>query len=125
MTSEYVLLEGINHAVADAERLAELLKRGAAAPAKVNAIPYNPVPEFADLLRPSAVRVHAFGQALRRRAVPVTVRKEKGHEVSAACGQLRRHATPRSTDKRLSHALQRRAREGCRRPPGPRCRPRR
>ena len=92
VTFEYVLLEGINDAVADAERLAELLKRDAPAPAKVNVIPYNPVPEFADLRRPSATRVHAFVQALRRRAVPVTVRKEKGQEVAAACGQLRRHA---------------------------------
>ena len=47
-----MLLEGINDAVADAERLAELLKRTAAGPAKVNVIPYNPVPEFADLRRP-------------------------------------------------------------------------
>ena len=91
-TFEYVLLEGINDATADAERLADLLHRGPAAPAKVNVIPYNPVPEFADLRRPSAARVHAFVQALRRRAVPVTVRKEKGREVAAACGQLRRRA---------------------------------
>ena len=105
-TFEYVLLEGINDAVADAERLAELLKRAAAGPAKVNVIPYNPVPEFADLRRPSATRVHAFVQALRRRAVPVTVRKEKGQEVAAACGQLRRHAATPSTDKRVPHAGQ-------------------
>ena len=92
-TLEYVLLAGINDAVADAERLADLLHRDRAAPAKVNLIPYNPVPEFADLRRPPAARVHAFVQALRRRAIPVTVRKEKGREVAAACGQLRRRAT--------------------------------
>ena len=109
-TFEYVLLEGINDAVADAERLAELLKRDAPAPAKVNVIPYNPVPEFADLRRPSATRVHAFVQALRRRAVPVTVRKEKGQEVAAACGQLRRHAAIPSTDKRVPHASEGRSR---------------
>ena len=95
VTFEYVLLAGINDAVAHAERLADLLKRGAgAAPAKVNVVPYNPVPEFADLRRPSATRVHAFVQALRRRAIPVTVRKEKGREVAAACGQLRRQLLP-------------------------------
>ena len=94
VTFEYVLLAGVNDAVADAERLADLLRTASAgAPAKVNAIPYNPVPEFANLRRPSAARVHAFVQTLRRRAVPVTVRKEKGQEVAAACGQLRRHAT--------------------------------
>ncbi len=109
-TFEYVLLEGINDAVADAERLAELLKRDAPAPAKVNVIPYNPVPEFANLRRPSATRVHAFVQALRRRAVPVTVRKEKGQEVAAACGQLRRHAATLSSDKRVPHASEGRSR---------------
>lgn len=96
-TFEYVLIEGINDAGADAERLASLLQRGASAPAKVNVIPYNPVPEFPDLRRPTAARVHAFVQALRRRAVPVTIRKEKGREVAAACGQLRRRATNSGT----------------------------
>ena len=110
VTFEYVLLAGINDAEADAERLANLLHRGAAAPAKVNVIPYNPVPEFDDLRRPSADRVHAFVQTLRRRAVPVTVRKEKGQEVAAACGQLRRHATALSSDTGPLHAQQRRAR---------------
>ena len=76
----------------------------------MNVIPYNPVPEFADLRRPSATRVHAFVQALRRRAIPVTVRKEKGQEVAAACGQLRRHAAAPSIDKRLPPASKRRAR---------------
>ena len=91
-TFEYVLLEGINDAMADAERLASLLKRDTSSPSKVNVIPYNPVPEFPDLRRPTAARVHSFVQALRRRAVPVTIRKEKGQEMAAACGQLRRHA---------------------------------
>ena len=103
VTFEYVLLAGINDAVTDAERLADLLRTAAAgAPAKVNAIPYNPVPEFAHLRRPSAARVHTFVQTLRRRAVPVTVRKEKGHEVAAACGQLRRHATAPSIDNTVA-----------------------
>ena len=97
VTFEYVLLAGINDTVTDVERLAGLLKRGAPSPAKVNVIPYNPVPEFTDLRRPTAARVHAFVQALRRRAVPVTVRKEKGQEVAAACGQLRRQASNSST----------------------------
>ena len=95
VTFEYVLLEQINDHVADAERLAALLKRSASSPtpAKVNVIPYNPVPEFTNLRRPTPGRVHSFVQALRRRAIPVTVRKEKGQEVAAACGQLRRHTT--------------------------------
>ncbi|MDE0448393.1 MAG: 23S rRNA (adenine(2503)-C(2))-methyltransferase RlmN [Spirochaetaceae bacterium] len=105
VTFEYVLLAGINDAVADAERLAALLHRHAPAPAKVNAIPYNPVPEFAHLRRPAAARVHAFVQALRRRAVPVTVRKEKGQEVAAACGQLRRQLGSTRTTARVRRTL--------------------
>ena len=72
--------------------LAELLRERCPAPAKVNLIPYNPVPELDQLRRPSSGRVHGFAQVLRAAAVPVTVRKEKGQEVAAACGQLRRHA---------------------------------
>ena len=99
-TFEYVLIEGINDAMADAQRLASLLKRGTSSPVKVNVIPYNPVPEFPDLRRPTAARVHGFVQELRRRAVPVTIRKEKGQEVAAACGQLRRHAIRSSRARR-------------------------
>ena len=92
VTFEYVLLAGINDSEAAARRLAELLQERCPAPAKVNLIPYNPVPELDQLRRPSSGRVHGFAQVLRRAAVPVTVRKEKGQEVAAACGQLRRHA---------------------------------
>ena len=90
VTFEYVLLAGINDATAHAERLALLL--AGRTRTKVNVIPYNPVPELDSLRRPGAQRIHAFVQTLRRRAIPVTVRKEKGQEVAAACGQLRRHA---------------------------------
>ncbi len=90
VTFEYVLLAGVNDATAHAERLALLLSGRARI--KVNVIPYNPVPDLHTLRRPDAQRIHAFVQTLRRRAVPVTVRKEKGQEVAAACGQLRRHA---------------------------------
>ncbi len=94
VTFEYVLLAGINDAADHAERLAALLAGGTGASmrAKVNLIPYNPVPELDTLRRPTAARVRAFVQTLRRRGVPVTVRKEKGQEVAAACGQLRRYA---------------------------------
>ena len=93
VTFEYVLLAGINDSEAAARLLAHLLRERCPAPAKVNLIPYNPVPELDELRCPSPGRVHAFVQALRQAAVPVTVRKEKGQEVAAACGQLRRHAS--------------------------------
>lgn len=92
VTFEYVLLDGVNDSDADARRLACLLRERCRAPAKVNVIPYNPVPGLDELRRPPSGRVHGFVRTLRRAAVPVTVRKEKGQEVAAACGQLRRHA---------------------------------
>ena len=92
VTFEYVLLGGINDSEEAARRLAQLLRERCPAPAKVNVIPYNPVPELDEMRRPPSGRIHAFVQALRLAAVPVTVRKEKGQEVAAACGQLRRHA---------------------------------
>ena len=93
VTFEYVLLAGINDSEAAARRLAELLRERCPAPAKVNLIPYNPVPELDRLRPPSSRRVQGFARVLRAAAVPVTVRKEKGQEVAAACGQLRRHGS--------------------------------
>ena len=93
VTFEYVLLAGVNDSEAAARRLAHLLRVRCPAPAKVNLIPYNPVPELDPLRPPSSRRVQAFVQVLRDAAVTVTVRKEKGQEVAAACGQLRRHAS--------------------------------
>jgi len=92
VTFEYVLLAGINDSEEAARRLARLLRERCPATAKVNLIPYNPVPELDQLRAPSSRRVQGFVQVLRAAAVPVTVRKEKGQEVAAACGQLRRHA---------------------------------
>ena len=92
VTFEYVLLAGVNDSEAAARRLALLLRERCPAPAKVNLIPYNPVPELDQLRAPSSRRVQDFVKVLRAAAVPVTVRKEKGQEVGAACGQLRRHA---------------------------------
>ena len=93
VTFEYVLLAGINDSEVAARRLAELLRERCPAPAKVNLIPYNPVPELDRLRPPSSRRVQGFVQVLRAAAIPVTVRKEKGQEVAAACGQLRRYAS--------------------------------
>lgn len=92
VTFEYVLLAGVNDSDAAARRLARLLRERCRAPAKVNVIPYNPVPGLDRLRPPPSRRVHGFVRTLRRAAIPVTVRKEKGQEVAAACGQLRRHA---------------------------------
>lgn len=85
VTYEYVLLGGVNDAPEQARELAGLLKHRNA---HVNLIPMNTVTElpFHD---PTAVRTQEFLQALDRAGVPATVRKRKGADIDAACGQLR------------------------------------
>jgi 23S rRNA (adenine2503-C2)-methyltransferase len=92
ITFEYVLLAGINDSTTHALTLARLLLNRRRFSAKVNVIPYNPVPGIDKLLPPSQKSIDAFVSVLRKLSVPVTIRKEKGQEVSAACGQLRRYA---------------------------------
>ncbi|GAC1337065.1 MAG: 23S rRNA (adenine(2503)-C(2))-methyltransferase RlmN [Myxococcales bacterium] len=84
ITFEYVLLRGVNDTDADAERLADLLT---GLPAKVNLIPYNENPGlgFRD---PGVERVSAFRRALEQRGFAAMVRKNRGRDISAACGQL-------------------------------------
>jgi 23S rRNA (adenine2503-C2)-methyltransferase len=88
VTFEYVLLRGINDRVEDARALAELLDRRKA---HVNLIPYNPV-EGLPYQRPSAEAIDRFVGIVRARGISVSVRKTKGREIDAACGQLRRRA---------------------------------
>jgi len=88
VTFEVVLLDGRNDRDADARALALLAGRHI----NVNLIPMNPVP-FAPMLRaPSPERVDRFTKILRERGVVVQVRRQRGDDVAAACGQLRRHA---------------------------------
>ncbi|MFN6195842.1 MAG: 23S rRNA (adenine(2503)-C(2))-methyltransferase RlmN, partial [Planctomycetota bacterium] len=93
VTYEVVLLEGVNDRPQDAQAMVEAL---GALPCTVNLIPWNPVEEIArdrGLRRPSVPRVDAFADALRQGGLKVTVRRQRGADRSAACGQLRlRHA---------------------------------
>jgi 23S rRNA (adenine2503-C2)-methyltransferase len=91
ITFEYVLLDGVNDLDADARRLAGLL---GALPAKVNLIPLNPAPGI-PFARPSDSRVDRFAAALARRGVRVSVRKSRGQDIRAACGQLIVEGRPR------------------------------
>jgi 23S rRNA (adenine2503-C2)-methyltransferase len=84
VTFEYVLLDGVNDSDADARRLAALLK---GIPSKVNLIPWNPHP-LAPYRRPPDARVRAFQDVLRERGMAVYVRKSRGDDIDAACGQL-------------------------------------
>jgi 23S rRNA (adenine2503-C2)-methyltransferase len=88
VTFEYVLLDGVNDSDADAERLPRLLR---GIPSKVNLIPWNPH-ELTDgsipYRRPSDERVRAFQAALKARGLAVYVRRPRGDDIDAACGQL-------------------------------------
>ena len=87
LTFEYVLLAGVNDSDADARRTARLL---ADLKCKVNLIALNPGPGI-PFSTPSAERVESF-QKLVRRSVPCFVRKPRGRDIYAACGQLKRVA---------------------------------
>lgn len=84
ITFEYVLLDGVNDTPEDARRLAKLL---AGIRAKVNLIPLNPAPGI-PYERPSDERVDRFAQILADRHITVSVRKSRGRDIRAACGQL-------------------------------------
>ena len=87
LTFEYVLLKGVNDSDADARRVAKLL---ANINAKLNLIPLNPGPEI-PFETPDAERVASF-QTLVRRSVPCFIRKPRGLDIFAACGQLKSSA---------------------------------
>ena len=85
LTFEYILIAGVN----DAEEEAHLLARHARRlSAKVNLIPYNTV-EGLEWTRPPRVRQEQFLAILKHHGVAATLRREKGHDIAAACGQLR------------------------------------
>ena len=85
LTFEYVLLGGVNDSDADAARVVRLL---AHLKAKVNLIALNPGPGI-PYKTPMPERVHAFQQIVRR-AMPCFIRKPRGRDIFAACGQLKR-----------------------------------
>ena len=92
ITLEYILIEGVNDDTTLAKPLGELAFR---LRAKVNLIPYNRVSGL-KWRRPSVQRQKRFFQALCHRGVPATLRQEKGHDIDAACGQLRRKIAARA-----------------------------
>jgi 23S rRNA (adenine2503-C2)-methyltransferase len=84
ITFEYVMLAGVNDTPEDARRLAKLLH---GIKSKVNLIPLNPAPGI-PYERPSDERVDRFAQILADRYLTVSVRKSRGRDIRAACGQL-------------------------------------
>ena len=85
LTFEYILIAGINDADEQAHLLAQHARRLSA---KVNLIPYNAV-EGLPWSRPSRNRQEKFLSILHGHGIPATLRREKGHDIDAACGQLR------------------------------------
>ncbi len=85
ITFEYILIEGVNDGLDQIEPLADLARR---VRAKVNLIPYNRV-DGLEWRRPTEPVQEAFCDALTELGVRVTLRREKGHDIDAACGQLR------------------------------------
>ena len=85
ITFEYILIKGINDSLDQAALLVNHARR---TEAKVNLIPYNSVLGLS-WQRPESSEQKLFFQYLKHRGIPVTLRKEKGHDIAAACGQLR------------------------------------
>jgi 23S rRNA (adenine2503-C2)-methyltransferase len=85
ITFEFILIKDVNDSLEQAAELARLTKR---LEAKVNVIPYNSV-EGLEWTRPSEREQDAFMDVLRRAGAVATIRREKGHDIAAACGQLR------------------------------------
>ena len=85
ITFEYILIAGVNDSLEQARPLGALARR---LNAKVNLIPYNTVEDL-PWTRPDEETCEQFLRALRAQKVVCTLRREKGHDIDAACGQLR------------------------------------
>ena len=85
LTFEYILIAGVNDTDEQARELAKIARRLSA---KINLIPYNTV-EGLEWSRPTRARQEKFQSILRKHGVIATLRREKGHDIAAACGQLR------------------------------------
>ena len=84
ITFEYVMLDGVNDSDAHAHQLLDLVRD---VPCKFNLIPFNPFPD-AGLRRSPDARIRRFGQILIDAGIVTTVRRTRGDDIDAACGQL-------------------------------------
>ena len=91
ITFEYCMLDGVNDQPEHAQALIDLVKpprgQGQPVPCKFNLIPFNPFPA-SGLTRSSAARVKSFAEQLSGAGIVTTVRKTRGDDIDAACGQL-------------------------------------
>jgi 23S rRNA (adenine2503-C2)-methyltransferase len=84
ITFEYIMLDGVNDTDAHAHELIQIASR---VPCKFNLIPFNPYPE-SGLKRSPLLRIQQFSSILLERGIVTTVRKTRGDDIDAACGQL-------------------------------------
>jgi 23S rRNA (adenine2503-C2)-methyltransferase len=90
ITFEYCMLEGVNDTLEIAQQLVELVHgadRSKRVPCKLNLIPFNPFPQ-SGLRRSSRERVLAFAKVLQDAGIVTTIRRTRGDDIDAACGQL-------------------------------------
>jgi 23S rRNA (adenine2503-C2)-methyltransferase len=90
ITFEYCMLDGVNDSPEQARQLVALVQGRAGAPrvpCKLNLIPFNPFPA-SGLHRSPRERVTAFAQVLQEAGIVTTIRKTRGDDIAAACGQL-------------------------------------
>jgi len=81
---EYITFQGFNDSIEDAEKLAKLCSRF---PVRVNIIEYNPIEGF-DMIKSPIDTIDQFAKHLREKDIMVTVRRSRGKDIDAACGQL-------------------------------------
>lgn len=84
VTFEYIVFDGVNDSLEDAAELYRFWKR---VPSKINIIEYNPI-AFADFTNATEERLNAFVAYLEKKKVIVNVRRSRGKDIDAACGQL-------------------------------------
>lgn len=107
ITFEYVMLQEVNDDLQHARELVDIARQ---IPCKINLIPFNPF-AGSGLQRSSSNRVHAFARALQEAGVVTTIRKTRGDDIDAACGQLagdikdRTKLTERRTAQAAAHKL--------------------
>jgi 23S rRNA (adenine2503-C2)-methyltransferase len=104
ITFEYVMLDGVNDLPEHARALVQLLQqhRGRGVSCKLNLIPFNPFPA-SGLVRSPQQRVQAFAKILSDAGIVTTVRKTRGDDIDAACGQLAGDVKDRTrVDRRIA-----------------------
>lgn len=94
VTYEYIIFDGVNDGLEDAEQLAKFCKH---VPCKVNIIEYNPI-RFADFKNADEDKIEPFAHYLRKHHIITNVRRSRGKDIDAACGQLATNNQPATAE---------------------------